>query len=461
MTYQILIVDDEPLVRSSLRRLLEHEDWRIAEADCGAAAIEALTDDPYDAAIIDYRLGDINGLEVLEAVREKSPSTVPIMLTAHGNVSLAVEALKKGAFDFLQKDADPKLTRHVVERALERVRLRKEVEQLRQERLARSSLPQIIARSAPMTEALALADQFARTDATVLIEGETGVGKSVVAEYVHYASGRADAPLVTINCGAIPKELIESELFGYAEGAFTGAKQKGKVGLIQRAHGGTLLLDEIGDLSLELQSKLLHVLEKREFLSVGAVEPTRVDVRFIAATNVDLCKRIAAGAFRRDLYYRLNVASIELAPLRERQDDILPLARHFVQKLNAQYDRAVTMIAPDAEEWLLAQPWPGNVRELRNALERVMLLKSDDTIEAADLTANHARSPAAAGNGAFHVEVDFESGEDLLEATIRQLVLHAWERSDGNQTQAARLLGIPRTSFQTYVQKYQLAGRGG
>lgn len=306
-----------------------------------------------------------------------------------------------------------------------------------------------------MRRALVLADEFARTDATVLLEGETGVGKSLMAEFVHYASGRSDGPFVTINCGAIPKELIESELFGYAEGAFTGARQKGKMGLVERSDGGTLFLDEIGDLSLDLQSKLLHVLEKREFTRVGAVEPTRVDVRFVAATNVDLGKRIAEDRFRRDLYYRINVAPVYLAPLRQRREDILPLARHFVQKLNVQYDKVVTAISAEAEEYLLEQPWHGNVRELRNTLERVVLLKRNDTMEITDLALNRAM-PVADSNGVFNVAVDFTSGDDLLEKATRELVLEAWERSGSNQTQAARLLGIPRTTFQTYVQKFQL-----
>jgi two-component system, NtrC family, response regulator AtoC len=458
MKYEILIIDDEPLVRSSLRRLLDHGDWRVTEAGSGAAALKAIRGRTFDVAVIDYRLGDITGMDVLEALRDQSPATMAIVLTAHGNVDLAVDALKKGAYDFLQKDADPQVTRHVVEKALERVRLRKELEQLQEERVGRANLPQIICRSALMKQALETADQYARTAATVLIEGETGVGKSLVAEFVHYASDRSEGPFVTINCGAIPKELIESELFGYDDGAFTGARQQGKKGLVERADGGTLLLDEIGDLSVELQSKLLHVLEKREFLRVGAVEPTKVDVRFIAATNVDLGRRIAEERFRRDLYYRINVAAIHIPPLRERRDDILPLARHFVQKLNEQYGKGVTLLAPDAEAHLRAHAWPGNVRELRNLLERVVLVKRDDTIVAADLALNGAR-PVPAEEGAFVLEVDFDSGEDLLEDVIRRLVLQAWARSEQNQTQAARLLGIPRTSFQTYVQKFQLDGR--
>jgi DNA-binding NtrC family response regulator len=454
MKYDILLIDDEPLVRGSLRRLLSQPDWRVTEVGSGEAACEAFARQRFDIAIIDICLGDLNGVQVLDVLREKSPSTVPIILTAYGSVNLAVEALKKGAYDFLQKDGDPQLVRHVVERAVEKARLQKEVETLRQDRLAQANLPQIIYRSRAMQQVLEMLDEYARTDATVLIEGETGVGKSLLVEFLHYASPRANGPFVTINCGAIPKELIESELFGYAEGAFTGAKQKGKVGLIKRADGGTLFLDEIGDLSLELQSKLLHVLEKREFLSVGAVEPTRVDVRFVSATNVDLSRQIAEGRFRRDLYYRLNVAAVHLPPLRERKEDILPLVRHFVNRLNAEYKKAVTTLAPEVEKQLESHAWPGNVREVRNLLERIILLKRTDTIEVADLHSLNNGRPVTNGDGPFQVGVDFASGADVLGEVTRQVVTQAWERSQHNQSQAARLLGIPRTTFQTYLQKY-------
>jgi two-component system response regulator HydG len=373
-------------------------------------------------------------------------------------VGLAVDALKKGAVDFLEKEGDPQLTRHVVERALEQARLRKEVELLHRQRLAGTKGPQIVADSAVMRRLLATVDEFARSEATVLFQGETGTGKSLLAEFVHYASPRADGPLVTINCGAIPKELIESELFGYADGAFTGARQQGKMGLIERADGGTLLLDEIGDLSLELQSKLLHVLETREFIRVGAVEPTRVDVRFVAATNADLTERIADGRFRRDLYYRLNVATATLPPLRDRKDDIPALARHFVQRLAERYGKAVHALTPQADEWLVSQPWPGNARELRNVIERALLLLRSNTLDETDLRC--AASPddldcRARGSADCTVRLQFGQG-DLLAESTRQVVLQAWERSGFNQSQAARLLGIPRTTFQTYVQKYGL-----
>ena len=457
MTYSILIVDDEPLVRASLQRLLRHEDWSLLEAATGAEACTAIEQQAFDVVIIDYNLGDMTGLQLLDVVRERSGTTVPILLTAYATVDLAVDALKKGAYDFLQKDGAPSLTRHVVEKAVEKARLRREVEALRQQRLAAASLPQIVYRSRAMTRAMTAVDEFARTGATVLLEGETGVGKSLVAEWIHCASERGDGPFVTINCAAIPRELIESELFGYEKGAFTGARQRGKIGLVQRANGGTLFLDEISDLAPETQSKLLHVLERREFLAVGAVEPTRVDVRFIAATNAELSKRIVEGTFRRDLYYRLAVATVLIPPLRERREDIMPLVRHFLTRLNERHGRSVAAVAPAAEERLEAYSWPGNVRELHNVLERAVLRKHSDTIEAADLTDLAGPDAVGVQGDTVQLRVELGSGQDVLHDIAREVLLRTWERSGHNQSQAARLLGIPRTTFQTYMQRFDLA----
>jgi two-component system, NtrC family, response regulator AtoC len=456
MTYDILVIDDEPIVRSSLCRLLRRADWNLVEASSGAAALDEISRRVFDVAIVDLCLGDMTGLQVLDAIRERSPDTVPIMLTAYGTIANAVDALKKGAYDFLQKDGDPQLIRHVVQKALERARLRKEVEQLRKDRLSHAQVPQIVCRSAAMTQAMSTLDAYAATGATVLLEGETGVGKSIAAEFVHYASPRSSGPFVTLNCGAIPRELIESELFGYAEGAFTGAKQKGKIGLVKRADRGTLFLDEIGDLSLDLQSKLLHVLERQEYISIGAVEPTTVDVRFVSATNANLSQLIAEGKFRRDLYYRLNVAPVYLPPLRERVDDIMPLTHLFIRRFNKQYGRAVSAVAPEAEARLLAYAWPGNVRELRNVIERVMLLKKTDTIEPGELHWLETGQPVGSGDDPCHVDVPLGTGMDVLGEVTRRVVLQAWERSEHNQSRAARLLGIPRTTFQAYMQKCEL-----
>lgn len=456
MKGRVLIVDDEPLVRRSLRRLLDGDGWTITEAGGADEALGLLAAHSFDVAVIDYKLVDGTGFDVLDWIQGHRRATTSIMLTAYGNVGLAVEAMKKGAFDFLEKEGDPQLTRHVVEKALDQARLRSELALLQEERLAGSKLPQVIGRSRAMRAVLETAYEFARTGATVLLRGETGTGKSLLAEFIHFASPRAEEPLVTLNCGAIPRELMESELFGYSRGAFTGARESGKMGLIERADGGTLLLDEIGDLSTELQTKLLQVLESREFLRVGAVEPTRVDVRFVAATNVDLEARIKDGRFRRDLYYRLNVAGVVVPPLRDRKDDIVPLARHFAHRLAERYGKTVNALSGEAEEWLLARPWPGNVRELRNVIERAILLLRGDTLDAQDLACAQEPLPEERGEDDCWVKLRLGSGGDLLEALTREVVARAWERSGGNQSQAARLLGIPRTTFQTYVQRFSL-----
>ncbi len=456
MKYDILIVDDELIVRNSLKRLLSHHQWNILTVGSGAEARQFLDAYPTDLVIVDYKLGDVNGLEVVDYVREYYPGTLTIMLTAYGNIPLAVEAIRKGVYDFLQKESDPQLIRHVVEKALEKVRLRKEVEMLQQERLNRATQTTIIRESPAMKQVLAAATEYARTDTTILLEGETGTGKSLIAEFVHFISPRKDGPFVTINCSAIPKELIESELFGYEKGAFTGANHHGKMGLIERAHGGTLFLDEIGDLAFELQSKLLYVLEKGEFLSVGAVEPTKVNVRFIAATNANLEQRLVSQQFRRDLYYRLNVANIKIPPLRERREDLLPLAKHFVHQLNLKFGKSVSQFSPAAENRLLSYPWPGNVRELHNILERIIMLKKDDQIEDSDLRSLEGFEWNLADKEVCHIEINFSDRKNALHETTRQVVLRAWELSEHNQTHAAKLLGVPRTTLQSCLQKYNL-----
>ncbi len=456
MNFEILIVDDERLVRNSLQRLLRRDNWNVHTAEDVQAARDFLKSHAVDLLIIDYKLGKETGLDLLEHVRQRHADAVAIMLTAYGNISLAVEAIKKGAYDFLQKEGDPQITLHVVEKALEKVRLRKEVQLLKQERARQSLNCDIVAASPAMKRVIQMADEFANTDSTILIQGETGSGKSVIAEYIHCMSPRRDGPFVTINCGAIPKELIESELFGYEKGAFTGANHDGKIGLIKRADAGTLFLDEIGDLALELQSKLLYVLEKGEYLGVGAVEPTKVDVRFVAATNADLEKLLAVGQFRQDLYYRLNVASMQLPPLRERKDDIVPLTRQFVVDLNRKLGKSVTTITAAAERRLTELAWPGNIRELHNVIERVMLLKKNDIIDDHDLQQLNCLDASNNGQDSCRIDIDFKSSTNALQDATRQVVCKAWEACQKNQTHTARLLGIPRTTLQTYLQKFDL-----
>ncbi|NIV71833.1 response regulator, partial [Candidatus Saccharibacteria bacterium] len=384
MQFQILILDDEEMVCKSLKRVLEDKEKKVFFATSIKEGLEILKSCPIDLILLDYRLRDSDGITVLKEIREIYPEAMIIMITAYGNIEIAVEAMKLGAYDFIQKKEDANFIRFTVKRALDTLRLKKEVEELRQACQQEMRLPHIIAVSSKMQHLLDLAREYAKTDSTVLITGETGTGKGLLSQYIHMHSNRFNAPFVSINCAAIPHELLESELFGYEKGAFTGANQKGKIGLIEKANGGTLFLDEVSELTPDLQTKLLHVLETREFFRVGAVEPSTVDVRFIAATNANLMERVQNNQFRMDLYYRLNVATLPIPPLRKRQQDILPLTKHFIDEFNKKFNKTVDTIAPNAERFLNSSSWYGNVRELRNMVERAMLLKKDSVLQLQD-----------------------------------------------------------------------------
>ena len=452
MGFRLLVVDDERIVRNSLCRSLKRRGWEIRAAAGVAEARKTLRSDDFDLVLADYRLGDGTGLEVLADTRQLCPEAAVVMLTAHGNIQLAVEAMRGGAFDFLEKGCDPELMRLVVERALEQVRLRRDVQALASQGATR--IQGIVAESKAMQNVLRAAREYAATDLTMLLRGETGTGKSLIAEYVHQNSERADGPLVTLNCGAIPQELLESELFGYDEGAFTGASQRGKVGLIERANGGTLFLDEIGDLHPDLQSKLLLVLESGEIQRVGSVEPRKIDVRFVAATNVDLERQVRERAFRQDLYYRLDVAPIRIPALRERRADILPLAHQMLVGLEQKLNKPARELTPAAEKAIHDHDWPGNVRELRNVLERAALLNRSGILDADDLrlgTRAHDHDP-------LELRLRLGDGEgNLLHRASDELVERAWELSGRNQSRAAELLGVPRTTLQHHLRKLGLA----
>jgi len=450
----ILIVDDEQLVRNSLQRLLECEAWRITTAAGVAEAKSQLASRSFDLAVIDYKLEDGTGLDLLKYIRQQDLDVISIILTAYGNISLAVEGVKMGAYDFLEKESDPEILRHVIEKALERVRLKKEVEILQETCRCTDGSRSIVARSPAMRQVMKIAEEYARYTATVLIDGETGTGKSLLAEYIHCQGARQDKPFVTINCGSIPKELIESELFGYEKGAFTGASKEGKVGLIERAHGGTLFLDEIGNLPLEMQAKLLYVLEKGEFIRVGGVEPTAVDVRYIAATNANLEALIRQGEFRSDLFYRLNIAHLTIPPLREHPKDILPLAKMFVHDLNHKFRKRISRIADDAADLLRSYPWPGNIRELRNVLERLVLLSDGDTLTRADLALIENTAAPVRNGDEFQVRVNLGAEQNVLENIREEIIGRVWEMSEHNQSRAAKMLGVPRTTLQHHLQKY-------
>jgi DNA-binding NtrC family response regulator len=455
--FKILILDDEPMVCNSLRRVLADDERKIYMANTGEEAYKILSEHKIDLLLLDYKLKGEDGLTFLKQIYDVYPELLTIMLTAHGNVELAVKAMKHGAYDFIQKKEEPEFIRFNIQRALDNLRLKKEVEELKEHLSTEKNLPKIIAKSKQMKDVLTLAGEFALSDSTILIGGETGTGKSILAEFIHGKSNRFNFPLVQINCSAIPGELIESELFGYERGAFTGARQKGKKGLIEQANNGTLFLDEIGELSLEMQAKLLHILEKKEFLKVGAIEPTKVDVRFIAATNADLEKKAAEKSFRMDLFYRLNIASLEIPPLRERKEDILPLAKVFIDAFNEKFNKSVRVISQAAENFLLRSPWLGNVRELRNYIERAMILKQGSELLAGDFNGSaKMKETANAQSAAFRFELNYESGENLLHTVQKELINSALKITKNNISKTALLLGMPRTSLNSCIQRFQI-----
>ncbi len=454
MKFDLLIVDDEKIVRNSLRRLLQSDTCGIRTAATAAEALEQVRKSVPDLIVLDYKLPDLDGLSLLRKIRGEAPDVPVIMLTAHGNVSVAVQAMKLGADDFLEKGCEPDIVRHVVVKTLETARMRKELESLREEQWARHAVGKLVAESRSMRQLLTVAERYARSCTTLLLEGETGTGKSLLAEWIHYRSERHASPFIAINCGAIPKELIESELFGYEKGAFTGARASGKKGLIERANHGTLLLDEISELPLDLQAKLLQVLERGEFYRVGATEPTRVDVRFIAATNTNLDDLVAQKRFRLDLYYRINVARLHVPALRERRDDILPLAWHFIGQFNGSLRKQVREIDPEAQAFLLSYDWPGNVRELRNLIERAMILKTDSVIRREDLTIGGVNATVPQRNGMPIGAELLGTGLNVLQEVQKRAIVAALEKARYNKKRAAELLGIPRTTLHFYLKRF-------
>ncbi len=454
MQFKILILDDEKLVCNSMKRIIEDKEKKVYSTQTFSDAEKLLNDDSIDLMLLDYKLGDKDGIHILKEVRDKHPDVSVIMITAHGNIDIAVEAMRCGAYDFIQKKGDPEFIRLTVERTLDNLRLKKEVEELRNSQFKSVCLPRIVTVSKAMQSTVELAGEFAKSDATVLVEGETGTGKNLLAEYIHYQSFRFSGPLVTINCSALPSELIESELFGYEEGAFTGARQKGKPGLIEQAHGGTLFLDEISELAFDLQTKLLHVLEKNEFYRIGAVNPSKVDIRFIAATNANLDELVNQKKFRMDLYYRLNIAAIKIPPLRSRSEDILPLTKSFVDEFNGKFNKSVTTISADAKSYLSTATWPGNVRELRNLIERAILLKKDTTLCLEDIINPVTRSIHPPETSHFLLNLNIENGKNLLHEAERQLIFQALHMTGNNISRAAQLLGIPRTTLNFYITRF-------
>ncbi len=387
MNFKILVIDDEPILRDSLRVALSTSGYQVQTARTGEEGLELFRKENPDLILLDHWLPGMNGDEVLRKIKEENGEVPIIIMTAQGSIELAVNSMKLGAIDFVVKPFELDQIETLIRRGLDRIRLKKEVEWLRSQYEEKFRSGGIIGVSKKMKDLLGLAERLAQgSETTVLIEGETGTGKELLAEYIHFLSPRSSFPFIPVNCGAIPKDLFESEFFGYEKGAFTGALEKGKMGKVEVAEKGTLFLDEVGELSPPAQVKILRVLEEKEYFKVGGVEKKKADVRIIAATNKDLEAEVRKENFRDDLYFRLNVVKLQVPPLRDREEAILPLFRFFVDRFNEQFKKGFVRISKEAEEMILSFPWPGNIRELRNAVERIVLLEKGDTVLARHLS---------------------------------------------------------------------------
>jgi two-component system NtrC family response regulator len=445
-TARILLADDDQSLRRVLEFNLEEEGYEVEAVDSGAAALERLREREFDLVITDIMMPEVDGLAVLDAARRLAPGAPVILITAFASVEAAVEAMKRGAYDYVTKPFNRDELRLIVKRALHSSRLEGENRRLRgelEERFRPESL--LLGESAAMRAVHERVRQVAPADATVLITGESGTGKELVARALHFGGPRRGGPFVVVNCGAIPRDLLESELFGHVRGAFTGAVRD-KLGKFEQAGGGTLFLDEIGELPPELQVKLLRVLQEREIERVGEGKPRRIDVRLVAATNRDLEAMIERGELREDLYYRINVIPLDVPPLRERADDIPLLVRHFLRRFAPGAD---VTVAPEAMAALTRSRWRGNVRELMNVCERLVTLRRGDRIELADVPPQ-SLAPAERPCGVVTLPPDGISLDDV----VTQAIVQALERCGWNQTQAARLLRIPRHILLYRMDKY-------
>lgn len=449
---RILVVDDEHLIRWSLEQNLKKQGYEVVSAGNGEDALRIVREEQPDLVLLDIQLPGISGLEVLEKIKEHDEEILIIMVTAHGALETAVHAMRLGAYDYINKPFNLDEMAIVIRKALETSDLRREVQRLRSEQAKKFGTPDIIGSSRHMKNVLDMMEKVAKSDAsTVLVQGESGTGKELVAKWIHYRSSRAERPFVAINCAAVPATLLESELFGHEKGAFTDAKVM-KKGLFELAEGGTVFLDEIGDMELGMQAKLLRFLEERTFRRIGGTKSFSVDVRIISATNRDLLKAIEEKAFRNDLYYRLQVIPIFLPPLRERREDILTLTNHFIDIFNVEFNKHVTGISKMAEKLLLDYHWPGNIRELKNVIERAIILGSEDTLllEHLPLEIVAKASSQSSGLAVFKLPPD---GVDIEEVE-KELIRQALEISEWNQSKAARKLNLGIDAFRYRMKKF-------
>jgi two-component system, NtrC family, response regulator AtoC len=455
---KVLIVDDEDLIRWSLRQKITNWGYQVSEAPTGQAAIDLVEKEEPDLVLLDIRLPDLNGLDVLRSIKEKRPAVVVIMMTAYGVLEEAVTALRLGAYDFVAKPLNFDELSVTVGNALEAVKLRQEVHHFRERDKKLFDFRNIVGHSKALADAIEMVKKVATSPATtILLQGESGTGKELFAKAIHYHSVRGERPFLAINCAALPENLVESELFGYEKGAFTDARQQ-KKGMMELADGGTMLLDEIGEMPLGLQAKLLRVLEEQTFKRVGGIQDISVDVRVIASSNRDLKAMIAEGKFRQDLFYRLNVIAINLPPLRERGADVKLLARHYIQHYNRKFGKEIQGLTPEAESALMEYHWPGNVRELKNLIERAMILEEGPMIDASALPIEPSARVSAPSTTPLP-DLSLPDQGTSLERVEEELVRQALARARGNQTRAAKLLDISRDALRYKMKKFQLEER--
>jgi DNA-binding NtrC family response regulator len=461
---KILVIDDEMIVCESCKRILEEEGYEVETALSGEEAFDKMKTSPFDIVITDLKMPGIGGMEVLKTFRKEYPDTIIIMITGFSTVETAVEAMKLGAFDYIPKPFTPDEVSIVVKKAIEKKSLMLENIYLRQELQERYGFHNIVGKSKKMQEIYRIIAKVAMTDSTVLIYGQSGTGKELIARAIHFNSPRRDKQFVPVDCAALSENLLESELFGHVRGSFTGAVTT-KPGLFEVADEGTVFLDEVGNISLSIQAKLLRVLQEREFTPVGGTKAKKVDIRLIAATNKDLEKMIKEEVFREDLYYRLNIVPIYLPTLKERQEDIPLLAVHFLKKYAEEMGKTIRGFTPEAMEKMMKYPWPGNVRELENVIERTVVMIDDEMVRMEHLILPGQQEKEILENQIPMTseelkEIKKQMREKAVEVVERAFVLNALERHQWNVTRAAEEVGMLRPNFQALMRKYNLRARG-
>ena len=455
MSQKVLVVDDEQKIRLILTQILKDEGFAVQDASSGESAIEVVDSFRPDLILMDQNMPGMNGIETMEKIKSKHSEITVIILTAFGSIPLAVEAIKKGAYDYLSKPFDNDELLLLIQRALEHRRLTEEVSQLKRQLQEKYSFTNIIGVSPKMQQVFEQINRVCATDATVLIQGESGTGKELIMKAIHFHSHRKDKPLVTVNCGAIPINLLESEFFGHEKGAFTDAKER-KIGKFEQAQGGTIFLDEVGELPLDAQVKLLRVLDDRKVIRIGGNQVIPLDVRVIAATNKNLAEEVKKGTFRLDLFYRLNIVTINVPPLRERKEDIPLLMEYFIEKYNKQLGMQVKSVSKSAMSYLQDYPWHGNVRDLENAIQSAMILVQGDTIRVEDLPLRLRGFPEISDETDLSEKGLEDQVKELTEKIEKELIVKALEKCDQNRTNTAEMLRISRKTLFNKMKQYGL-----